>query len=331
MPTYLYWGDDTFRLSEAVKTLQAKVLDPVWSDFNFDKIDAQQVNNAIPELIQGLNQIMTPPLGNQGRLVWIANAPLTSQASDFLSELERTLPDLPEHAHLLFTFEQKPDARSKAYKFMEKYAQVQEFQAKPTWKTQDLIKDIQHSAQGFNLKLTPDIIDYLVEALGNRSLDLHQALTKLDLFQQSNKRLALEDVQALIPNLARNSLQLSNCLCQGQTSKALLILQGLRHQNEPALKIVATLSRQFRTWTWIKIMHDAGEQNEQAIAKAADIRNPKRLYFLRKDIQHLKASQLKKCLQILRTLELELKTGGETASCLQTRLIELAIACRPRD
>ncbi len=330
MPAYIYWGDDDFRLNQAVKELQAKVLDPTWLSFNFDKIEAHPSTDTSSKLIQGLNQLMTPPLGGGGRLVWLVNPPLTQQAEDFISELERTLPNLPAQAYLLITFQQKPDGRSKTFKFLQKYADIQEFTPKPTWQAHDLIKDIQQSAKALNLQLTNEVTEYLLEAVGNNTRQLHQALTKLDLYTNSisnGSSISLEDVQILIPNTARNSLQLSNLICQGNTSQALSTLESLLQQNEPALKIVATLSRQFRTWAWIKIMQDSGEQNDQAIAKAADIRNPKRLYFLRKEIQHLSTSKLKQCLHILRSLEFELKTGGDMSSILQTKIIELSITC----
>ncbi|MFM7787166.1 MAG: hypothetical protein ACKO90_03010, partial [Microcystis panniformis] len=48
MPTIFYWGEDEFAINQAVKNLQAKILDPNWIQFNYDKINGDR-NEAIIE------------------------------------------------------------------------------------------------------------------------------------------------------------------------------------------------------------------------------------------------------------------------------------------
>lgn len=94
MPVYLFWGEDTYRLSKAVQALHQEVLDPEWLSFNLDKIDVASGSDGTASVIQGLNQVMTPPFGLGHRLVWLTN-PLVGATADLLPEFERTLPDLP--------------------------------------------------------------------------------------------------------------------------------------------------------------------------------------------------------------------------------------------
>lgn len=334
MPTYLYWGDDSFRLDHAVKKLQTQVLDSSWSSFNYDKIDASTSSDAIADCIQGLNQVVTPPLGTGGRLVWLMNPVLSQQAKNFISELERTLPVLGENAHLLLTFKQKPDRRSKIYKLLEKNATVEEFSSIPSWKTGDLLKLIQNNARDIKLTINNEIADYLIEAIGNDTQALQNALLKIQLYTTKEGResdashLTQEKIRQLIPNSAQSSLDLASALRDGKTGNALALLDALLLQNEPPLKVLATLIRQFRTWTWIKVMESSGERDHHAIAKAADIRNPKRLYFLLKEIQHLNSHQLKRCLHLLRDLEFNLKRGSEANATFQTKVIEISQVCQ---
>lgn len=333
MPTHVYWGNDPFRLDQAVKALHDEVLDPAWITFNYDKIDTTASTDAIADCIQGLNQVVTPPLGSGGRLVWLMNPPLSAQGKDFISELERTLPVLSANSHLLLTFPQKPDGRSKTFKLLEKNATVKEFSSIPSWKTGDLLKLIQTVAQEMSLNINDEIAEYLVEAVGNDTRFIQNALQKIQLYITEGdgtinlSRLTLDHVVHLIPNSAQNSLDLASALRDGQTAQALTLLNALLLQNEPALKILATLIRQFRTWTWIKVMESSGERDNNAIAKAAEIRNPKRLYFLRKEIQHLSCRQLKRCLILLRDLEFSLKHGYEPQATMQTKMIEISQTC----
>jgi DNA polymerase-3 subunit delta len=71
-------------------------------------------------------------------------------------------------------------------------------------------------------------------------------------------------------------------------------------------------------------MMESGERNPQAIAQAAEISNPKRIYFLQQEVKSLTIEQLISCLPLLLELEVSLKQGGATEiSIIQTKVIEL--------
>jgi len=53
-------------------------------------------------------------------------------------------------------------------------------------------------------------------------------------------------------------LHLAAAIRAGDAAKA-LALDAVESRNEPALRIVATLIGQFRTWLWVKLMTEAGE------------------------------------------------------------------------
>ena len=340
MPTYLYWGDDDFRLQQAVQILIDRVVDPAWKGFNYDQADAAV--SGTDSLIQGLNQAMTPPFGTGGRMVWLVNPPLGGQESTvFREELERTLPTLPETAHLLLTYAGKPDGRSKITKFLQEHAQVKEFIAAPSWKTDAIRQTVEQMAQQQRVNLTKAAVNLLVDAVGNDTRQLMSELEKLALYSadsagdsgesrsRSAKSAAIDadQVEALISTTQHSALVLSNTVRQGLTDSALSLVEDLLNHNEPSLKITATLVRQFRTWLWIRLLQDDGERDDRVIAKAADIVNPKRLYFLRQDVQAISQHQLKKCLGLLLDLEAALKQGQEPKATLQTKIIELCLVC----
>jgi DNA polymerase-3 subunit delta len=323
MPIYLYWGEDEFAMSKAVAVLRDQVLAPDWMSFNYDKIPPEQSDG----IIQGLNQVMTPPFGSGGRLVWLVDTPVTQQCSaQLLAELERTLPAIPEESVLLLTTRNKPDSRLKATKLIQKYAGegVREFSLIPPWQTERLTERVQEAAAVEGVKLTPAGVEMLAHSVGNDSRQLFAELTKLKLYANSfgNQPLNDRDVAALVVCNTQNSLQLAAAIRQGKTSEALGIVSDLIARNEPALRIVATLVGQFRTWLWVKLMAEAGERDD-VIAKAVEIGNPKRVYFLRQEVKSLSAQKLEKTLPMLLELEVSLKRGAEEISILQTKVIEL--------
>lgn len=86
---------------------------------------------------------------------------------------------------------------------------------------------------------------------------------------------------------------------------------------------------QFRTWLWVKVMITSGERDNQAIAKAAEIGNPKRVYFLQKEVAPLRLEALQATLGHLLSLEADLKRGRDPTATLQTKVIEISQGFRP--
>ncbi len=320
MTIYLYWGEDDFALTQAVRQLRESVLDPSWVSFNYDKI----FNDAPNAIVQGLNQAMTAPFGERGRLVWLVETTLCQQCSEtLLSELERTLPAIPDQSVLLLTTRNRPDGRLKSTKLLQKYGHIREFSLIPPWKTEQLVQQVQSLSQDAGVKLTSAAAELLAESVGNNTRQLVNELEKLRLFAGEAKKTLDEDTVAMLVTAnTQNSLQLAQAILKRDTAQALELVADLINNQEPALRIVATLVGQFRTWLWVKSMVSEGERDPKAIATAAEINNPKRVYFLIKDVQPLSLGQLTSTLKLLLELEVSLKKGAEPLLALQTKIIE---------
>jgi len=321
MPIYFYWGEDEFSLQQAVKSLRDRVLDPNWMSFNYTQIPPTQPD----AVIQGLNQAMTPPFGMGSRLVWLADTTVCQNcADDLLAELKLTLPAIPDTSVLLLTSRNKPDGRLKSTKLLQEYAKVQEFALIPPWKTDLLLQQVRQAAQSMGVKLTSNAVEAIVESIGNDTRRLYNELEKLQLYAGENSPLINEAIVAeLIEVNTQNSLKLAEAIRLGDTNKTLRLIAQLISHNEPALRIVATLIGQFRTWLWVKLMLERGDNSEQQIAQAAEISNPKRVFILKREVMHISVRQLVTALPILLELEVSLKQGAEQTIALQTKAIAL--------
>ncbi len=328
MPIYVYWGEDDFACDRAVQRLRDRSLDPAWGSFNFDKIPADTPDATI----QGLNQAMTPPFGGGQRLVWLVNSPILQQCpQEIQKNLERTLPQLPESSVLLLTSRKKPDQRLKSTKLLKKLAEFQEFSPIPPWKTELLIRRVQQVASSLDVSVSPAAAERLAEAVGNNTRQLFTELEKLKLFGSSNSESSRVDVEAvdeLVTTTTQNSLQLAKTILRGDTAAALGLVADLIARNDVPIVISATLIGQFRTWLWVKLMIDSRERDEKAIAQAAEVGNPKRIYFLHQEVSRISLRQLQQTLPILLQLETQLKSGGDAIATLQMKVIELCSVCR---
>lgn len=319
MPIYLYWGEDDFTIHKAVTKLRDRLLDRDWISFNYTQYTPDQPD----AIIQGLNQVMTPPFGSGKRLVWLVNTTLCQQCSeDLLSQLQTTLPVIPEASVLLLTCRTKPDGRLKSTQLLQKNAEIKEFSLIPPWKTEQLVQQVQQAAQEVGVKLTPKSAELLAQSIGNNTRQLYSELEKLHTFAgATNKPIDVDCVTALVQANTQNSLQLAAAIKAGNTAKALGLVSQLLNLNEPALKIVATLVGQFRTWLWVKILMET--ERDETIAQAAEIGNPKRVYFLLQEVKAHSQKQFVSALPLLLELEVSLKQGAEEMSALQTKVIQL--------
>ncbi|WP_414576165.1 DNA polymerase III subunit delta [Anabaena sp. CCY 9402-a] len=327
MTIYFYWGEDDFAIEKAVAILRDRILDPLWTSFNYTGFLPDQSDAAIA----ALNQVMTPPFGAGGRLVWLMNTTVCQQCPEnLLAELTRTLPVIPDNSYLLLTTRNKPDERLKSTKLIKKYAaEFREFPLIPPWKTELLIQAVNQAAQIVGVKLTAKSAEVLAEAVGNDTRLLYNEMEKLRLYAEgSHQPVDVDTVTLLVRNTTQNSLQLAAAMRTGDTVKALTVLADLVNAAEPELRIIATLVGQFRTWLWVKLMLESGERNPQAIAQAAEVGNPKRIYFLQQEVQSLSLQQLISCLPLLLELEFIFKKGSGDVSVLQTKVIEISQVCR---
>lgn len=323
MPVYFYWGEDDFAIAKAVKQLQKQVLDDDWLDFNYHQYQGDREEL----IIEALNEAMTPPFGMGGRLVWLVNATVCQQCSeDLLTQLTRTLPAISDSCHLLFTTTKKPDGRLKSSKLIKKVAEVKEFSLIPFWDERGIKRNIQQLAGEIGVKLAPSAVDILKDFVGNDTRQLWNELEKLSIYQHqtTNNVIDGEAVNSLVICNTQNSLKLADAIRQRQTEQALSLVSDLLNRNEPALKIVATLVRQFRMWTMVKVAWESGERQYQTIAKIAEISgNPNRIKYILDDLKQLSATQLLATLPILVELEYSLKKGAEPFRILQTSAIKL--------
>ncbi len=323
MPVYFFWGEDDFAISQRVKELEKSILDPNWVQFNYHRIDGQQPTT----ILDALNEAMTPVFGMGGRLVWLVDTSICQNCpDDILAELEGTLPQIPEFSHFLLTSSKKPDGRLKSTKILHKYAEVKEFSPIPPWNNEAILEQVKQIAGKKGVKLTATAVELLAESVGNDTRQLYNELDKLSL-HSSNQIITREVVAELVRCNTRNSLQLATTILQGKQGEALGLVTDLINKNEPALRIVATLVGQFRIWTIVKLMIEKGETNEKTIASAAEIANPKRLFFVRKQINSISAQKLLATLPILLELEASLKQGADSISTLQTKVIQLCQTC----
>jgi DNA polymerase III subunit delta len=320
MPIHLLWGDDEAARSRAVETLVAERTDPSWQSINLARLDG----NDAAQASQALEEARTPPFGGGDRVVVLQRSSFCNQCPAELAEqLEAALPLVPANCHLVLVSSGKPDARLRTTKALQKLvkagdAREQSFQLPAVWDGAGQIELVQRTARELGLQLEPAAAEALSDAIGSDSARLASELEKLALYvgaQPGTKTpqppITAAAVEALVGSHATNALQVGDALLAGQPAEAVALVDALLVANEPALRIVATLCGQIRGWLWVSLLDQQGESDVNAIAKAAGIGNPKRIYVMRKQIRGRKPARFLALLRQLLEVEAALKRGSE--------------------
>ena len=319
MPIHLYWGDDEAARTRAVEALIAERTDPAWQSINLSRLDGSDAVQAG----QALEEARTPPFGGGDRVVLLQRSPFCSQCpAELAQQLEANLELIPDNCHLLLVSPGKPDARLRTTKALQKLVKAgdateKSFTLPAIWDGAGQVELVQRTALDLRLKLEPAAAEALSDAIGSDSARLASELEKLSLYVGSGQPITAAAVAALVGSQATNALQVGDALLAGRPAEAIALVEALLAANEPALRIVATLSGQIRGWLWVSLLDRQGEQDVNAIAKAAGIGNPKRIYVMRKQIRGREPKRFLHLLSQLLEVESALKRGSDPSDAFR--------------
>ncbi|MEN9263206.1 MAG: DNA polymerase III subunit delta, partial [Gloeomargarita sp. GMQP_bins_44] len=207
----------------------------------------------------------------------------------------------------------------------QKYGVIREFNPIPPWRTEELAALVREMAQEIPVALSQEAVAYLVAAIGNDRYRLEQELHKIALLRPEDPRpLQVAEIQPLVPPTTQTSLALAQAIRQGQVDQALHLWQDLLGMGEPPLRITATLVSQFRLWLWVKLAQMDRQVTPEKVVAMTNLGNPKRLYFLSKEVQGIPLAALAETLERLLALEWGLKQGAPATVIGPSTLISLS-------
>jgi DNA polymerase-3 subunit delta len=327
MPIHLLWGDDEAARTRAVETLIAELVDPAWGAINLSRLDGNDAEQAA----RALEEARTPPFGAGARVVAVQRSPFCNQCpAELADQLETALELIPESCHLLLINPAKPDGRLRTTKALQQLvkagrASERSFPLPAVWDSAGQVELVARTARELGLRLEPAAAEALAAAIGSDSARLASELEKLSLFApaaggaaaEPAPAISLEAVHALVGGHSTTALAVGDALLAGRPAEAIALVDDLLAAGEPALRIVATLSGQIRGWLWVALLDRQGEQDVAAIARAAGIGNPKRIYVLRKQIRGRHPERFLRLLGQLLEVEADLKRGAEAGAAFR--------------
>jgi DNA polymerase-3 subunit delta len=236
-PVYVLDGDERALLEDFLAALKDAAVPPASRDFNFEAFVGRETTVA-----RVLDSASTLPAFAQRRMVVVTQADkLFAESAPLIAYLAEPSPTTV----LVFVGEQF-DGRTKVYQAAKKSGAAIRF-SRPQPREMPAI--VRARAQRRGLKIEPDAVRMVVDAVGADIGAVDHSLELLDLYRgEEDRPIDADDVATVIFAVKEESVfELVDAIGGGDRETALALLYRiLVVQREPALRVLALVARHYR-------------------------------------------------------------------------------------
>ncbi|MGM8214171.1 DNA polymerase III subunit delta [Bacillaceae bacterium W0354] len=303
-PIYVLYGEEAYfiqQVSEKIESLLKKV-----DDFDRNTYDMESV--PVEEAILDAESF---PLFTNHKLIIINRAFfLTGQQKKI--EIEHELNALEEYVKnpadfstvIIIAPYEKLDSRKKIVKTLKENCEIIDCSSPKTFEMHELAIDM---AKSFQLKLDENIVELLIERVGERIEALRMELEKLSLYFEDNMVTYEVAEQMISKHSETSTFALIDAVTELNLIQSLHIIKELRKQNEEPIALLALLSSQIRLILQCKLLKSKGYQ-QQHIANQLQI-HPYAVKMAMKREQRFSSNHLKQIIIEATNTDELIKTG----------------------
>lgn len=306
-PIYVLYGNETYFIQKVLENIESLIEKQVGE---YDRNVFDMETTPVEEAILDAESI---PFFSEKKLIIIQRAFfLTGQNKK--QEVEHQLDTLEQYVQnsaefttlVIIVPSEKLDSRKKLVKLLKESSEMIDCSSPKAHEMHDLIIDM---AKAYNLNLTEEIIELLIERVGERIEALTHEIEKLKLYF-ADQQVTFDEAEKIIStHTETSSFALIDSVTELNLSKSLAIVQQLKKQNEEPIALLALLSSQIRLILQCKLLKQKGYQ-EQQIAKYLQVHPFAVKMALRRE-RLFTSQQLKSMLIEATNTDEGLKTGKE--------------------
>jgi DNA polymerase-3 subunit delta len=282
-PLYLFVGEETFMVDEALSQLREKVLSEGLMDFNLNVFYASDCSTE-----QVRDAVETLPMMANRRLV------IVKQAQDLsASELESLTPliENPVDTSIFVLVGTKADMRKKFFKLFESNGAVVKFQ-RPF--ENQMNPWIQYIAKKHDLTLGDEALEILKEWVGPNLTEINNEMAKLTQYLGERKEVTVEDIrQSVSHNRVETVFELVNSMGRRDAAASFMHLAHLLDNGQNEIGVLALTIRHFRILLLCQEALKEGLSQSQ-IASRVGVHG----FFIKEYIEQAKLQDSKQLVQI---------------------------------
>ena len=329
MPIIVIWGDDKPKCDSEVEKIITQNISETWRNLNTSKFNGDELN----QVFQALDEAHSPPLGDGSRVILIKNNPIFNNKDDLLQKkFEFITLNIPNSTFLILQSTQKPDNRIKSTKFLKKLiddkkAEVINYKLPDIWDSEKQIKYIENICKDLNIKLEKGASEAIIESIGLDTLRLKNELEKVSLYLNAKQNntdeilISSNHIKEIFNDQQSNIFMIIDLLLHKNIYESIIEINNLLNKGEPPLRLIAGLTSQLRMHTVVRLLNN--EEDIGKISKIAGIANPKRVFYLKKNVKHCSAEFLINMMTKLLNIESSLKRGNNPINVFAENLMSL--------
>ena len=300
MNLYLIYGLENYLIDEKLNEIykKTKVENDNIIRFNLDEDSIYQV----------LLEASTVGMFSDKKLIIVDNSNfLTSSKSisdDEINELNKYIDNPFEDVTLVFIVrEEKLDQRKKITKNVVKNSKVFDCNKIDNYKLNDYISNYIRD-NGYSI--SSQSVDLIISKVGYELSNIMKELEKLFIYKDKDKKITKEDVEEVITkNIEKNIFELTNAIVDRNKEKINRIYKELILAGEDPIKLIVTLSNQFRLILQVKLMRQGGYSEKEIVTTLKE--HPYRINLAMNSAYSIK--ELKNQLLNLSDLDYKIVTG----------------------
>ena len=307
-----FYGEDTYRLHQKIKTLKERFISASLGDTNLAILDGGKVT-----FDEFTRQILAMPFLAKTRLVIVENIMKGKSASRGLDKIPEALKKVPSSTVLVFVEEGIPDRRTSLFKRLSK-EKLEEFHL---LEPDQLRRWINREVENRKSKIEPEGVSKLIDYIGS---DLWRMVNEIDKLIAYSGKITPDSIDLLVnPQIQSNIFDLIDKIALKNLTESERELYKLLNTGENEIYILSMIVYQYRNLLIIKDFEERIGKNRWAIVKKAGL-HP----FVVGKCQILTSrytlDELKKIYRNLLDVDFKIKTGRiESRAALELLIFEL--------
>jgi DNA polymerase-3 subunit delta len=266
MPVIVLAGEEEFRIAREVETLGKRLVDPAWSQFNFQKIDSPDIKDVV-------DAAATLPFGPGNKVIVFEHCALFTKkraakeddagsagtakdkSAKVFDDLDAALQSVSPATHLIFSCVANFDSTLKVSKVVAKHAELRKFDKVKYFAgaaNRELLDFCNKEAHRFDACIDDDAAFYLAESTEVDLRQISSEISKAATYILPEKTIRLEHVTTLSPHYSQ-VFSLMEHWAAGRRRRVLTAIKELQARQISPHMVLAAAQTVIAKWLGYKI------------------------------------------------------------------------------
>lgn len=252
---YIFQGEETYLMQQAVAELQALLVPPGFEEFNYHRLSGKGLT--VQEVTEAVEAM---PMMAEHTFVTVTDMDIFKLDEPQRTALTALLGDFPEYCTLVFLYRQIPykkDARlKKLASALAEHAQEIEFAQQGQ---QKLFRWVRRRFAAMDKEIDDNAVEHLLFTCGSLMDGLVPEIAKIGAYAKG-KRVTVADIDAVAdPVLDAEVFQMTDAVAAGEYDRAAELLAELLRMQEEPIRILAALGKMLRQLYTARLAIDGGK------------------------------------------------------------------------